>query len=407
MTEISFATFNASLNREEEGQLITDLSTQNNEQARTVAEIIQRVNPDVLLVNEFDYDADGEAAELFQENYLGISQNGVPSVEYPFVYLAPSNTGIASGFDLDNNGEIVTNPGADGYGNDALGFGNFPGQFGMVVYSKFPMVEEEVRTFQNFLWKDMPDALLPDNLDTPEEADWYSEEELEVFPLSSKSHWDIPIEIDGEIVHVLVSHPTPPVFDGEEDRNGRRNHDEIRLWADYITPGEGDYIYDDAGNFGGLEAGINFVIMGDQNADPFDGDSFNNAINQLLNNSQVNTSVTPSSEGAVDASDRQGGENENHDGNPAFDTADFNDAEGTSGNLRADYVLPSATLEIIDAEVFWPPAGNPLFDLVGDFPFPSSDHRLVSLEIETAISDSFDEELDGGEGDDRLRGADC
>ena len=379
--QVRFATFNASLNRNEAGQLIQDLSAPENEQAQTVAEIIQRVNPDVLLINEFDFDSDGEAAQLFQENYLGVSQNGLDPVAYPFVYLAPANTGIASGFDLDNNGEIVTTPGADGYGNDAFGFGNFPGQFAMVLYSKYPIVEEQVRTFQNFLWQDMPGALLPDNLDTPEANDWYSEAELEVFPLSSKSHWDIPIEINGEIVHVLASHPTPPVFDGDEDRNGRRNHDEIRFFADYITPGAGDYIYDDAGNFGGLDAGDRFVIMGDQNADPFDGDSVGNAINQLLENPLVNTSVTPASEGGVDATNRQGGVNENHAGNSAFDTADFNDAEGSSGNLRVDYVLPSENQEIVDTAVFWPTADDSLFDLVGDFPFPSSDHRLVWADI--------------------------
>ncbi|WP_293077874.1 endonuclease/exonuclease/phosphatase family protein [Okeania sp. SIO3B5] len=71
---IRFASFNASLNRNEEGQLIQDLSTQQNEQAQTVAEIIQRVNPDVLLVNEFDFDSEGEAAELFQEKYLGMGK---------------------------------------------------------------------------------------------------------------------------------------------------------------------------------------------------------------------------------------------------------------------------------------------------------------------------------------------
>lgn len=174
MTDVRFATFNASLNRGEEGRLLIDLSTPDNEQAKVVAEIIKRVNPDVLLVNEFDFDADGEAAELFQENYLGIAQNGVNPVEYPFVYLAPSNTGVASGFDLDNNGEIVSTPGEAGYGNDAFGFGDFPSHFGMVLYSKFPIVEEDIRTFQNFLWKDMPGALLLDNLDTAEADDWYS-----------------------------------------------------------------------------------------------------------------------------------------------------------------------------------------------------------------------------------------
>ncbi|MDJ0844634.1 MAG: phytase, partial [Crocosphaera sp.] len=374
---IRFATFNASLNRNTEGELIADLSTSDNQQGKTVAEIIQRINPDVILINEFDFDGVGGAAQLFSNNYLNVSQNGVNPIDYPYFYVAPSNTGIPSGFDLDNNDEIVTNPGEFGYGNDAFGFGNFPGQFAMAVYSKYPIDFSNVRTFQTFLWKDMPDALLP--VDPVSGESYYSQEELNNFRLSSKSHWDLPLEINGETVHFLVSHPTPPVFDGEEDRNGKRNHDEIRFWADYITPGKGDYIYDDNGNFGGLKAGEKFVIAGDQNADPFDGDSVNNAINQLLDNPYVNTSVTPASEGGTDATNRQGNINNSHLGDPKFDTADFND--NNSGNLRVDYVLPSQNLEITEAGVFWPSAEDSLFDLVGDFPFPSSDHRLVYTDI--------------------------
>jgi 5'/3'-nucleotidase SurE len=366
--KVRFATFNASLNRNNAGELITDLSTPDNEQAKVVAEIIQRTNPDVLLLNEFDYDENGEAIASFKQNYLEVGQNGVDAVDYPYVYLAPSNTGIPSGFDFDNNGSI-------GGGNDAFGFGNFPGQFGMVLLSKYPIVEEEVRTFQNFLWKDMPGALLPDDGSTPEPNDWYSAEELEVFRLSSKSHWDIPINVNGEVIHVLASHPTPPVFDGEEDRNGKRNHDEIRFWADYVTPGNGEYIYDDSGETGGLNSGAKFVIMGDQNADPNDGDSTDNAILQLLDNPQINTAVTPSSEGGIDAANRQGLNNLTQTGNPAFDTADFNDE--TSGNLRVDYVLPSNNLDIESAGVFWPESDDSQSDLV-----ESSDHRLVYADVE-------------------------
>ena len=107
----------------------------------------------------------------------------------------------------------------------------------MAVYSTYPINLDAVRTFQTFLWTDMPGALLPDDQATPAPADFYSTAELGVFRLSSKSHWDLPISIGGKTVHFLVSHPTPPVFDGPEDRNGRRNFDEIRFWADYIMPG--------------------------------------------------------------------------------------------------------------------------------------------------------------------------
>ena len=369
---VRFATFNASLNRFNAGDLVSDLSTPNNAQAKVIAEIIQRTRPDVLLINEFDFVEDGVAAELFRDNYLSVSQNGADPIEYDYYFVAPSNTGIPSGFDLNNNG-VVAGP------DDAFGFGFFPGQFGMAVYSRFPIDYEAVRTFQFFLWKDMPGALLPDDPATPEPADWYSPAELDVFRLSSKSHWDVPIQIDGKVVHFLVSHPTPPVFDGPEDRNGTRNYDEIRFWADYILPSRSGYIYDDNGQYGGLTPGAMFVIAGDQNSDPLDGDSIPGSIQQLLEHPLVNTRLTPSSEGAVQQSLLQGGANTTHLSDPTFDTADFSDT--APGNLRADYVLPRKNMQIVDAQVFWPLNTDPLFALVGTFPFPSSDHRLVWIDV--------------------------
>jgi hypothetical protein len=368
-----FATFNASLNRAAEGELITNLSTPNDVQAQAVAEVIQRVRPDVLLINEFDFDAEGLAARLFQRNYLSVGHNGARPIAYRYRFVAPSNTGIPSGFDLDNNGAV-------GGPNDAFGFGAYPGQFGMAVYSRYPILRHHVRTFQHFLWKDMPGALLPDDPATPAPADWYSAEELAVFRLSSKSHWDVPVLVGGKVIHTLVSHPTPPVFDGPEDRNGTRNHDEIRLWADYVLPSQSGYIYDDDGQRGGLKPGARFVIMGDQNADPLDGDSVAGAAQQLLDNPRVNTSLTPTSPGGPEQAVLQGGVNLTHRGDPAFDTADFVDVPGP-GNLRVDYVLPSKNLRILDSGVFWPLSSDPLFRLVGVFPFPTSDHRLVWVDV--------------------------
>ncbi|MBD8868583.1 endonuclease/exonuclease/phosphatase family protein [Nocardioides sp. MJB4] len=372
---VRFSTFNASLNRSNAGDLARDLSTGENQQARNVAETIQRVDPDVLLVNEFDYDP--EAVDLFRDNYLEVSQNGADPVRYPYAYVAPSNTGVPSGHDLDNDGTI-------GGGNDAFGFGFFEGQFGMVVYSKFPIDTDRVRTFRLFRWADMPGAMLPDDPATPEPADWYSAAELEDVRLSSKSHWDVPIRIGRRTVHFLVSHPTPPVFDGPEDRNGTRNHDEIRFWADYVRPGRRSaYIYDDEGRHGGLRPGARFVIAGDQNSDPFDGDSVPGSIQQLLDNPRVNDRSTPTSEGGPEAAELQGGSNETHVSDPAFDTADFDDRVGIGpGNLRADYVLPSRSLRIVGSGIFWPTRDDELFRLTGTFPFvPTSDHRQVWVDV--------------------------
>ncbi|WP_338665727.1 glycerophosphodiester phosphodiesterase family protein [Pararoseomonas sp. SCSIO 73927] len=394
-TEIRVATFNASLNRNAEGELVRDLSTPGNLQAQTVAEIVQRAAPDIVLINEFDYVSGDRALNLFRDNYLAVGQNtlnladgGGQAIDYGYAFTAPSNTGIASGLDLNNNGAAVTTPGAPGYGDDAFGFGNYPGQYGMAIYSKYEIVYEDIRTFQTFLWKDMPGARLPDDASTAAPGDFYSAEELAVLRLSSKSHWDIPVRINGEILHVIAAHPTPPTFDGAEDRNGLRNADEIRFLSDYVTPGQGGYIYDDEGNAGGLEAGARFVIMGDMNADPNDGDSVDSAALQLLQNPVIDASVTPISAGATEAAAAQGGANNAHTGNPNGDTADF--ADGAPGNLRADYVLPSAAgLTPVAGGVFWPMAADPLFPLAGNYSptlppngFPASDHRLVSMDLE-------------------------
>jgi Endonuclease/Exonuclease/phosphatase family len=397
--DIRFATFNLSLNRSAQGMLRDHLANPGVDdvfraQARNNAEVIQRARPDVVLVNEFDFDP--VAADLFRDNFLEVSQNGAAPIHYPYSYIAPSNTGIPSGKDLFNDGSV-------GGPNDAFGFGFFPGQFGMVVYSKHPIDHQRVRTFQNFLWKDMPGALLPDDPRTAAPADWYSPDELAIFRLSSKSHWDIPIKVRGRTVHFLTSHPTPPVFDDPGpfqphipagvDFNGKRNFDEIRFWADYISGGKRSrYIYDDDGRRGGLEPGARFVIAGDQNSDPLDGDSIPGAIQQLLEHPHVNAGIPPDSTGAVEASALQGGANASHRSDPRFDTADF--ADNAPGNLRADYVLPRRNMKIVDSAVFWPLQSDPLFRLTGVFDndpypngwngvggFPTSDHRLVWADI--------------------------
>lgn len=382
---VRFATFNASLNRSSAGELIDDLSTQTDIQAQNVAEIIQRTRPDVLLINEFDFDEGDVAIDLFQENYLSVSQSGAETIEYPYRMGFPSNTGILSGFDLNKDG-VTALPGAIGtaaYANDSWGFGFFPGQFGFAVYSMYPIDVEGIRTFQHFLWQDMPGALLP--VDPGTGQSYYSEEILAEFRLSSKNHVDVPIEIGQKTVHFLVSHPTPPVFDGPEDRNGTRNHDEIRFWADYVGPGNrGSYIYDDVGTTGGLAPGSMFVIAGDQNSDPFDGDSVEGSAQLLLEHPLVNAKTTPASEGGVDRSAAQPG-NETHVGDPSHDTADFSEPPFGPGNLRADYVLPSKNLQIRDAGVFWPADADPLMRLTGTGifgdPVPSSDHRLVWVDV--------------------------
>lgn len=361
---VRIATFNVALNRRSEGELLRELQTGESESASKIAAIIQLIRPDVLLLNEVDYDG-GKSVKAFEEQFLAKPQHDQKPISYLHHYVSGVNTGVISSVDF-NGDKKVKHP------DDTFGFGWFPGQYGMAVLSMYPIDTDNVRTFQKFLWKDMPGALLPTKPKTNES--WYSQEALGVFRLSSKSHWDLPVQVGGKTFHFLVSHPTPPVFDKEEDRNGKRNHDEIRLWADYIR-GDCDWLYDDSGKRGGIARGAAFVIAGDLNADPNDGDSTNNAIDQLLKHDRVKSSPIPRSTGGAWFAEKEGKANLKQTGDPSHDTGNFND--DSVGNVRIDYVLPSKGITIRNQGVFWPKPGERGAELAD-----ASDHRLVWIDIE-------------------------
>lgn len=370
---VRFATFNLALNRGSADELTAELKSGQSRQAQQLAEILQRVRPDVVLLNELDRDESGVNVKLFHDLYLNVSQNGQEPLAYAYQFFAPSNTGEPSGLDLNNN-QKITDP------DDAFGYGQFPGQYAMAVLSRIPFDNGEVRTFQKLRWNSMPQGLWTELFagETPDgresAAAFYSKSARDVFRLSSKSHWILPLQLGKQTIHFVVAHPTPPVFDGPEDRNGRRNHDEIRLLADLVDPQRGAYAVDDQGRSGGLPTDAAFVIAGDLNADPFDGDSTGQAIDQLLKHPLIQADPAPKSRGAVEASRVQGGVNERHRGDPSDDTADFNDR--SVGNMRVDYVLPSKNLQVTSSGVFWPPSTLPEAALV-----EASDHRLVWVDI--------------------------
>ena len=361
---IRVATFNVALNRRNDGDLLKELEKGTSKKVSRVAAIIQMVRPDVLLLNEVDFDG-GKTVEAFQKQFLEKSQHDQKPIAYSHRYVQTVNTGVDTQIDLNGDRQVGTP-------DDAYGYGRFPGQYGMAVLSMHPIDTKNARTFQKFLWKDMPGALMPKHPETGE--DWFSAEATNIFRLSSKSHWDLPITVDSKTFHFLVCHPTPPVFDEEEDRNGRRNHDEIRIWADYIN-NDCPWLYDDAGTKGGLAKGSEFVIAGDLNADPNDGDSADNAIDQLLQHKRIQTDAIPTSSGGKHYAEKEGGANLKQKGNPAHDTANFNDR--SVGNVRIDYVLPSKGLSVSNKGVFWPAPDEP-----GNEFEDASDHRMVWIDIE-------------------------
>ena len=309
---------------------------------------IAETKPDILLLTDFDYDRSGLALRAMA---AGLKARGV---EYAHLAVLPGNAGIPSGRDLDGDGRST------GW-EDSLGFGRFPGEGAMAVLSVFPIETAAMFDLNDLLWKDFPNASLP----MKDGAIFPSQPASDVQVLSTRGHVAVPIILpDGGRVWLLAAHATPPVFDGPENRNGLRNGDEIRLWTALLD-----------GDLPGWRNGRDFVILGDLNADPFDGDGAHEAIRTLLNDPRTQD-PKPESEGGTLASRRQGGVNRRHGGDPALDTADWSDNEEGPGNLRVDYVLPSSGLEIADAGVHWPASAAE-----GRSGAKGSRHHLVWVDI--------------------------
>ncbi|WP_238691763.1 endonuclease/exonuclease/phosphatase family protein [Xanthomonas arboricola] len=370
-TQLRIATYNTSLYSDEAGGLVRELQG-DSAHARKIAAVLQRVRPDLVLLNEFDFDPDHRAADLFQQRYLQVAQpGGGEPLRYPYRYLAPVNTGVPSGLDLDSNGTV----GGDGRsrGNDAWGYGLHPGQYGMLVLSRYPIDAQSVRSFQLLKWSALPGALRP--LDPGTGRSFYSDAIWSQLRLSSKSHWDVPVRTPLGVVHALVSHPTPPVFDGAEKRNAARNHDELALWRAYLDNAADSkrWLCDDKGICGGLAADAHFVILGDLNNDPIDGAGRHDAIRALINHPSVLQYPTPRSDGGPEKTAEYAAQGIVHTGDPHQVTGDFGPQAGT---MRLDYVLPSHQLTLIGSGIFWPASTAPEAAIAD-----GSDHHAVWVDV--------------------------
>ena len=386
------ALFNIRELRSEKIERVDDSGVGADPQVLAAARIIRRVRPDVLVINEIDHDYDRvdegleRVARRFAQLYLaprslpsaagdpGIASGhaGDAGIEYPYAWAGPNNTGILSGIDLDGDGHVATDAdrGTREHGNDSFGYGTYPGEYSIAVLSRYPILGDEARSFRGLLWKDLPGHHMP--------PDHLSPAAVEVFRLSSKAHQDIPVDIGGRRLHLFASHPTPPSFDGPEDRNGRRNFDEIKLWAEYLD--DGATLVDDAGVAGGYGSDEPFVVLGDLNASPGDPESAGAAgvelpvydgiaaIAQLLDHPRIrDTGDVAQSRGAL------GGRVSGPPGWPERSTAAWR------GGVRVDYVLPSVDLAVLGGGVFWPAADeDPLGHAWAE---QASDHRMVWIDL--------------------------
>lgn len=346
---IRIASMNVSLYGDSAGQVAAKLGGGADAQAIKLSRIIRTIRPDVLLLCEIDHEPDATTVNRFADLYLNADRSDVAEpIDYPYRWSIPTNTGLLADVDLDDDGRTVLP-------TDAWGFGRYPGQYAMAVLSRFPIDRDNARTFQKYRWSNLPDALRPTDPETG--TSFYSDAVWQRLRLSSKNHVDVPIVIPESAggprtLHFLVSHPTPPVFDGPEDRNGCRNHDEIRFWREYVCTPNAEFLVDDNGISGGLGDDQWFAIAGDLNSDPLAGDSRQAGIKELLACPQVQN-VAPKSEAHGVA------------------TALFG-----SRRVRVDYVIPSVNMPLVDCGVVWPEPSTSLGRCLD-----ATDHRMVWIDI--------------------------
>lgn len=351
---LRIATYDVAMSRDGPGLLVHELEAAPEPATRAAVAVIQAVRPDVLLLVRFDHDRQGRALAALRARLAA----GPDGIDYPHAFAPPVNAGVPSGLDLDGDGRTM------GRG-DALGWGRFPGNGGMAVLSRLPLDDGAARTFATLPWSALPGAQLPARADGSPFPDAAGRAALR---LSSRSHWDLPVILpDGGRLHLLASNPTPPLFDGPEQANRRRNADEIRFWSAYL---DGTAFADDDG-LSAAAPSAPVVLLGNLNLDPFDGAGDRSAIEALLAHPRLHDPAPTSPGGEAAANDGQSGP-------PEFDTADFRDDAGGPGNLRLDYVLPDARLSVSAAGVAWPVADDRLAEAAA----LASDHRLVWVDLD-------------------------
>jgi len=324
---LRIAFYHLDLSRDGPGLPVRDLMRGTDPQIAALVDVIAKATPDILVVQGLDWDLDQRALLAFQER---LADQGLA---LPVSYFPQPNRGLATGIDLDGDGRLGTE-------DDVQSFGKFTGANGLALLSRYPLAGAP-RDYTTLLWRSLPDALLPIP-GAPVQAE-------EVLRLSTTTHALVPVEVP-QIGPVWVGMfaATAPAFDGPEDRNGRRNHDEVLFWARLLE--------------GALDAPapMPLVLVGNANLDPARGDGRRAAIQTLLSHPDLQ-----------DPAPR---------GDAGLATVEW---PAPLGRMRVAYVLPDRSWRVVQSGVIWPGAHDPWLETVTT----ASRHRLVWVDLAPGFLD--------------------
>lgn len=326
---LRLASFHTQLSRDGPGLLLRDVTRGDEAQIAASVAVIVAARADIVVLQDMDYDAGGAALDALA---AALEVAGAP---YPHRFATRPNTGWPTGVDIDGDGRSHR-------ARDAHGYGLFNGQGGMAILSRYPI--GAVRDFSQFLWADLPDSSAPLVL---------SPEALGVLRLATVAAWDVTVETPDGPFHILTLHAGPPVFDGPEDRNGHRNADELRFWQLYL---------DSWAPEGPPFAAARFALMGTFNIDPDRGEGRRDALVGLLSHPRLQDPVPRRPDGGTQTTDWP---------------------EPAPGDLRVDYILPAAELQVVGAGVLWPEDEGGI--LPASVAAAASDHRLIWVDLAIGV----------------------
>lgn len=166
--------------------------------------------------------------------------------------------------------------------------------------------------------------------------------------MADTAHWAVPVLHDSGPLTLLAFHAGPPVFDGPEDRNGRRNHDQLRFWQHYLDGAFGPPPQD------------RFVLLGHANQDPDRGEGIKAGIRGLLDDPRL-SDTRPSRGVAPPGAPRE---------------ATVNWPRVAPPQMRVSYVLPSRDWRVAGSGVHWPTEGTAAHSAE-----TASRHRIVWVDL--------------------------
>ncbi len=285
-------------------------------QISSLVKVITAALPDVLVLTGFDNDAGDLALAQFAARFGG---------KFPYFRGLVGNEGRESGLDLDGDGKL-------GGWADALGFGKFPGNAGMAILTRYPILS--VSNENEILWTGVEGAGMPRRSD----GSYFLRSDVAVkIPVFSHGFFEVDIDLGDSVLTVFASYLSPPVFDGPEDMNGLRNAAELQTIAGLLK-----------------DRSEPFALLADLNNDPQKGEGHKAPLLELL---------------------AQLGQPDDLIGLPTANWASVADP------MRVDYVLPAPSVNVVRAGVVSPDQSSKNYGLTEADIRLASDHWLVWADI--------------------------